>query len=165
MDFKNRTVTGSVLGSKFTLRCPKGRTDGVSKLMLTLIGARRAIRKGCRSFLVNVTHKEDPIPDLDPAVPAPVRDLLHEYADVVPKELHGLPPLRPGMSHTIPLEDPNARPPSRPLYRLSRLELAEAERQVRELLEKGDIEPSSSPYGAPILFVHKKDGSLRMVID
>jgi hypothetical protein len=51
------------------------------------------------------------------------------------------------------------------MYRLSRKEMEEVERQVAELLRKGLIQPSSSPYGAPILFVAKKDGTLRMCID
>jgi hypothetical protein len=70
-----------------------------------------------------------------------------------------------GFGITIPLIDPGARPPSRPLYRLSQSEREEALRQTKLLLDKGVIQPSTSPYGAPILFVHQKDGSLRMVID
>ena len=60
---------------------------------------------------------------------------------------------------------PGHKPPFRPIYRLSPVELAEVENQVTELLKNGLIEPSSSPYGAPVLFVTKKDGSLRMCID
>ena len=75
-----------------------------------------------------------------------------------------LPPPRP-IFHTIPLQDPNSQPPFRPTYRLSPLETREVDKQVTELLAKGYIEPSSSPFGAPILFVKKKDGTLRMVID
>ena len=56
-------------------------------------------------------------------------------------------------------------PHSRPTYRLSPLERQEAETQIRALLAAGLIEPSSSPYGAPILFTDKKDGGLRMCID
>ena len=51
------------------------------------------------------------------------------------------------------------------MYRLSKPEHAEVERQITDLLRRGYIEPSCSPYGAPILFVQKKDGTLRMVID
>ena len=67
-------------------------------------------------------------------------------------------------AHTIPLE-PGHKPPFKPIYRLSPVELAEVEKQVSELLKQGLIEPSSSPFGAPVLFVAKKDGSLRMCID
>ncbi len=51
------------------------------------------------------------------------------------------------------------------MYRLSPNEIKEVQRQVTELLARGYITPSTSPYGAPVLLVPKKDGSLRMVID
>jgi hypothetical protein len=90
--------------------------------------------------------------------------LLEEYKDVFPAELpKGLPPAR-DVKHTIPLEEGSV-PPFRGMYRVSPAELKEIETQVADLLEKGFIEPSSSPYGAPVLFVKKKDGTLRMVID
>ncbi len=81
-------------------------------------------------------------------------------------EPSGLPPGRPdrGIEHVIPLE-PDAPPPFKRLYRLSPSELIEAKRQVTELLQKQLIEPSVSPYGAPLLFVLKQGGELRMVID
>ena len=66
--------------------------------------------------------------------------------------------------HVIPLE-PDAQPPFIRMYRLSPSELAEVKRQVTELLQKQLIEPSVSPYGAPLLFVLGKGGELRMVID
>lgn len=93
--------------------------------------------------------------------PARLRTLLDEYADVFqpPK---GLPPDR-GVDHTIPTVP--HRPIFRNLYRMSKPEQDECRRQVADLLEKGFIRPSISPYGAPVLFVAKKDGSLRMVID
>lgn len=75
----------------------------------------------------------------------------------------GLPPDR-GISHLIP-EEPGSKPVYRPPHRLSPLEMAEVEKQVKELLLQGLIEPSNSPYGAPILFVGKKDGGLRMCCD
>ncbi len=75
----------------------------------------------------------------------------------------GLPPDR-GIGHTIELE-PGARAPFRPMYRFSPSELEAAKAAVKDLLAKGLIEPSSSPYGAPILFVTRKDGSLRMCLD
>ena len=56
-------------------------------------------------------------------------------------------------------------PSSRPFYTLSRPELDELQKQISILLERGFIEPSKSPYGAPVGFVKKKDGSLRLVCD
>ena len=93
-----------------------------------------------------------------------VQAVLKEFSGVFPSEMpSGLPPDR-DCFHAIPLVE-GAEPPFKPMYRLSPLELKEVERQVTELLNKGLIQPSSSPYGAPILFVKKKDGGLRMVID
>ena len=58
--------------------------------------------------------------------------------------------------------EPDAVPPFRPIHRLSPLE--EVRKQIKELLSKGLIEPSLSPYGATILFVKKRGGTLRMII-
>ncbi len=89
--------------------------------------------------------------------------LLDEFKDVFQDLPPGLPPER-NVAHTIPLQ-PGATPPAKRLYRLSPKELEEVKRQIADLLSKGFIEPSTSPFGAPILFVQKKDGSLRMVVD
>lgn len=90
--------------------------------------------------------------------------ILDRFKDVYPQDLpHQLPPHRK-ISHPIPLE-PGSRPTSKGMYRLSPKELLDMERQIKDLLERGFIVPSTSPYGAPIIFVKKKDGSLRMCID
>jgi hypothetical protein len=56
-------------------------------------------------------------------------------------------------------------PPTNAPYWMSHEELKELKVQLKELLAKGYIKPSKSPYGAPVLFVHKKDGTLRMCVD
>jgi hypothetical protein len=56
-------------------------------------------------------------------------------------------------------------PPAQAPYRMNNEELEELEVQLEELLMKGHIKPSKSPYGVPILFVHKKDETLRMCVD
>ena len=90
--------------------------------------------------------------------------LLRLYRDVFPDKLpDGLPPSR-DVDHRIELT-PGAVPPSRPTIRLSASELAELKKQLEELLRAGFISPSKSPFGAPILFVKKKDGSMRMCVD
>ncbi|KAJ9525336.1 hypothetical protein QJQ45_003286 [Haematococcus lacustris] len=93
---------------------------------------------------------------------AQLDSLLAEYSDVF-TPLTGLPPDR-SVGHTIPLE-PGNRPPATPMYRLSKPEHDELKQQIQDLLAKGMIEPSSSPYAAPVLFGHKKSGELRMCID
>lgn len=74
------------------------------------------------------------------------------------------PPTRPIHDHTIPLV-PGSQPVSKAHYRLSTSELDELQKQISELLEKGFIRPSTSSFGAPVLFVKKHDGSLRMCVD
>ena len=69
------------------------------------------------------------------------------------------------MKHRITLHDSNLPPPFRGIFRLSQLELQELRTQLQLLIHDGKIVPSTSPYGAPVLFVKKKDGGLRMCID
>ena len=65
----------------------------------------------------------------------------------------------------IPLKDPLKESPRKKLYPLDAAELAALKEQIEQFLASGGIVPSSSPYGAPILFAKKKDGGLRMCID
>ena len=75
----------------------------------------------------------------------------------------GLPPDRV-IGHMIPLQ-PDHKPPYRQPYRLSPLKIAEVKKQIAHHLAQDWIEESKSPYGASILFVQKKDGTLRMCVD
>ena len=105
-----------------------------------------------------------PALQLPDEVPADLAAVLRSYQDVFPSALPpGLPPARE-VDHAIELE-PGAPPPSRPTYRMSFQELEELERQLKEYTDNGWIRPSMSPYGAPILFVKKKDGTIRMCTD
>ena len=74
-----------------------------------------------------------------------------------------MPPTR-AVDHRIPLL-PDMPPPFKGIFRLSQMELNELKKQLDQLLAEGKISPSTSPYGASVLFVKKKDGSLRMCID
>ena len=74
-----------------------------------------------------------------------------------------LPPVR-SVHHAIQLKD-GAVPPPKRSYRLSPVEHAELDSQVTDLLKKGLIQPSCSAYGAAVLFVRKKDGSMRMCVN
>jgi hypothetical protein len=85
-----------------------------------------------------------------------------EYADVFPDELPGMPPDR-DIEFAIELQ-PGTTPISKRPYRMPPAELAELKKQLQELLDKGFIRPSTSPWGCPALFV-KKDESLRLCID
>ena len=101
-------------------------------------------------------------------VPDAFRDsfktLVTKFADVFPDDLpSGLPPDRNNF-HAIPTY-PDAVPPPKRQFRLGAKEKAELEAQCKDLWAKGYIQPSHSPYGAPILFVPKKDGTVRMCVD
>ena len=87
--------------------------------------------------------------------------IVTEYSDVF--EPPGMPAERDTV-HRIELE-PGSVPPYKRQYRVSAAELAEVRRQLDEYLEKGWIRPSCSPYGAPIIFIRKKTGELRMTVD
>ncbi len=87
-----------------------------------------------------------------------------EYSDILRNELPpGLPPLHK-VQHHIDLV-PGARPRSMPPHRMSAAELAELKKYIAEMLRLGHIRPSVSPHGSPVLFVKKKDGSLRLCVD
>ena len=97
--------------------------------------------------------------------PLAIWEVLETYSDVFPSELpKGVPPVRMGHEFKIDLGD-QTPPIHRPHYKLSPLELTEAKIQIQEMLEYEFIHPSDSPYGAPVLFVPKKDGSLRFCTD
>ncbi|GJV93576.1 hypothetical protein Tco_1541389 [Tanacetum coccineum] len=89
--------------------------------------------------------------------------VVRNFLEVFPNDLSELPPTREIEFHIelIPRAIPVAKFP----YRLTPFEMEELSGQLRELQEKGFIRPSSSPWGAPVLFVKKKDGSFRMCID
>jgi hypothetical protein len=89
--------------------------------------------------------------------------IVQEYPDVFPEELPGMPPDR-DIEFIIDLI-PGTAPIAKRPYRMAPAELAELKEQLRDLQQKGYIRPSSSPWGAPVLFVKKKDGSMRMCVD
>jgi len=89
-----------------------------------------------------------------------IRRVLEEFPDVMPEDL----PPRRRVDHAIEMM-PGVEPPAKAPYRMSHEELKELKVQLEELLAKGSIKPSKSPYGAPVFFVHKKDGTLRMCVD
>ncbi|MGI4156993.1 reverse transcriptase family protein, partial [Klebsiella pneumoniae] len=89
--------------------------------------------------------------------------IVREFPDVFPDDLPGLPPVRQ-IEFKIDLV-PGTGPISIQPYRLAPAELEELRKQIDDLKEKGFIKDSSSPWGAPTLFVPKKDGTMRMCID
>ncbi|GJR90813.1 hypothetical protein Tco_0214824, partial [Tanacetum coccineum] len=89
--------------------------------------------------------------------------IVQDFPDVSPEDLPGLPPTRQ-VEFQIDLV-PGAAPVARAPYRLAPSEMKELSEQLKELSDKGFIRPSSSPWGASVLFVKKKDESFWMCID
>jgi hypothetical protein len=87
---------------------------------------------------------------------------LREYRDVFLEEVLGLPPRR-DIDFSIELA-PGAVPWSRTPYRMSTPELVEIKFQLREMMDTSYIHPNVSPWGAPVLFVKKKDDTLRLCV-
>ncbi|GJT85052.1 putative reverse transcriptase domain-containing protein [Tanacetum coccineum] len=89
--------------------------------------------------------------------------VVREFPEVFPEVLPGLPPV-----HQVEFQIDlilRAAPVARAPYRLAPSEMQELSDQLQELADRGFIRPSTSPWGAPVLFVKKKDGSFRMCID
>jgi hypothetical protein len=152
---------------------PKG--DAASAVlvphMLSAVQVKRLLKKGtargCESpFMVIVREQRQPPLPIDQdkiAMRSKSLDALHkEHSNV-------FEPPRLGASQNSVREcielEPEARPPNRPAFRLSMPQRQEVEKRVAELFESGGIQPSRSEFGAPVLVVHKPDGTLRMCID
>ncbi|KAL4565786.1 hypothetical protein LXL04_029892 [Taraxacum kok-saghyz] len=134
-----------------------GDKSGDNLRILSCIKAQKYLQKKCPAFLAHIVDKSKEVKKIQD-IPE-VRD----FPDVFPEDLPGLPPKRqvefridliPGVSQI-------ARAP----YRLAPSEIQELSSQPQELLSRGFITPSFSPWGAPVLFVKKKYGSFRMCID
>ena len=119
--------------------------------------ARRFMRKGCETFLAVILDSKRGQVDVE-KIP-----VVRDFPDVFPEELPGIP-LEKEVDLAIEIV-PGTVPMSRAPYRMDPKELKELKSQLQELLDKGFIRPSVSPWGAPVLFVKKKDGTLRMCID
>nr|GFD18028.1 putative reverse transcriptase domain-containing protein [Tanacetum cinerariifolium] len=117
--------------------------------------------KGSPTFLAHITTKE--IEDKPKKKRLEDVPIVQNFPEVFPEDLPGLPPTRP-VEFQIDLV-PGAAPVTRAPYRLAPSEMKELAEQLKELSDKGFIRPSSSPWGAPVLFVKKRDGSFRMCIN
>ncbi|GJY00318.1 putative reverse transcriptase domain-containing protein [Tanacetum coccineum] len=125
--------------------------------LISCIKTERYISRGCQVFMIQVMEKKSDEKRLED-IP-----VVKEFSDVFPEDLPGLPPVRQ-VEFQIDLI-PGAAPVARTPYRLAPSEMQELSNQLQELADRGFIRPSTSPWGAPVLFVKKKDGSFRMFID
>ena len=135
----------------------RGLHKELSSSMISAMEAQRMLCKGSQGYLAYVVEagKEETLVDEIPFV--------REFPDVFPYDIAGLPPNRE-VEFTIDLI-PGTEPISIPPYRMALVELREIKARLEELLSKGFIRPSISPWGAPVLFVKKKYGSLQLCID
>ncbi|KAD3067306.1 hypothetical protein E3N88_35186 [Mikania micrantha] len=130
-----------------------GRKLGIISSMQT----QKCLRKGCPAFLAYVINSSSSQKRIE-NIP-----VVKDFPEVFPEDISGLPPMRQVEFHIDLI--PGAAPVAKAPYRLAPSEMQELSGQLQQLLDKGFIRPSFSPWGAPILFVKKKDGSFRMCID
>ncbi|GJS74602.1 putative reverse transcriptase domain-containing protein [Tanacetum coccineum] len=147
-----------------TLLIHSDRSTQGNETRLNIISCTKTqkyLLKGHHVFLAHVTTKETE----DKSEEKRLEDvpIVRDFPEVFPEDLPGLPPTRQ-VEFQIDLM-PGAAPVARAPYRLAPSEMKELSEQLQELSDKGFIRPSSSPWGAPVLFVKKKDGSFRMCID
>lgn len=162
MDWLSRQQAEVVCHNK-TIRIPqpqgkplivRGERKGRKFGLTTCMKAQKCLEKRCDAFLAILTKKKTETIRLED-IP-----VIRDHPEVFPTYLPGLPPERQVEFRIDGI--PGAAPISKSPYRLAPAELQELSNQLQELLEKGFIRPSFSPWGAPILFVKKKDGSIRM---
>ena len=134
-----------------------GNVAAAGVVVDSILAATTSLEPGTHSSLSEPSNEEE---ELRRAIPRE----YHDFLDVFSKsEADSLPPHRP-YDHAIELE-PGTTPFHGPIYRLSETELETLQTYLDENLAKGFIRSSTSPAGAPILFVKKKDGSLRLCVD
>ncbi|KAL0544915.1 hypothetical protein IC582_020045 [Cucumis melo] len=135
----------------------KGEGSRSLPQVISAIRASKLLSQGTWSILASVVDTREV------GVSLSSEPVVRDYPDVFPEELPGLPPHRE-VEFAIELE-PGTVSISRAPYRMAPAELKELKVQLQELLDKGFIRPSVSPWGAPVLLVKKKDGSMRLCID
>ncbi|CAN4103523.1 unnamed protein product [Withania somnifera] len=155
LDCYAKTVTLALPGSSPVVW--RGSISRAPSGFISCLRARRLIGKGCVAYLAHVR-------DLRVDTPTPESvSIVSEFLDVFSTDLPGLP-LERDIDFAIELER-GTKPISIPPYRMAPAKLREPKVRLRDLLDKGFIHSSVSRWGAPVLFVKKKDGSMRMCID
>nr|GEW24642.1 putative reverse transcriptase domain-containing protein [Tanacetum cinerariifolium] len=136
-------------------RVEKARnSNATARVYMMATEEDKVVRDVVTAHVVNTSFEKKILKDVP---------VVNEFLDVFPKDMSGIPPERQ-VEFQIYLIS-GATPIVKTPYRLASLEMKELMSQLQELLDKGFIRPSSSLWGAPILFVKKKDGSMRMCID
>jgi len=135
----------------------RGTLEYTPNKVISFLKAQRMVEKGCDMYLAYVRNVSIDTPTVESVL------VVRDYPDVFPTDLPGMPPdtdidfgidLFLGTQLIFILS-----------YRMDPSKLKELKEQLQDLLDKGFIWPSVSPWGAPVLFVKKKDGSMHMCID
>ncbi|WMV09840.1 hypothetical protein MTR67_003225 [Solanum verrucosum] len=125
--------------------------------IISFIRTRKLVGRGCLAYLALIRDIEAGSPSIESI------HVVLEFREVFHMDLPSMPPDRDIYLCTI--LEPGTRPICIPSYRMAPIELRDLKAQIQELLDKGFIRPSASPWGAPILVVKKKDSTMRMCID
>ncbi|XP_076891798.1 uncharacterized protein LOC143543334 [Bidens hawaiensis] len=134
-----------------------GSTPASKLNLMSCFQAQHCLRKKYVAFLAPVVEKDKEKKKIQD-IP-----IVRDFPNVFPDDVVGLPPIRQ-VEFRIDLV-PGANPVAKAPDRLAPSEMQELSSQLQELSNKGFIHPSSSPWGAPVLFVKKKYGSFRICIN
>ncbi|MCO5563944.1 hypothetical protein L7F22_017596 [Adiantum nelumboides] len=159
--FPERLITLSHKGKDIVIRTHK-KGDTIS--LVNHIAFEKSMKSSLSSYMIFVRDfksEKANEPMLDASLKSFLNEHAHCFSETIPVEL---PPSRGVDDHRIDLI-PGTSPPNRPPYRVSLAQQEEIMSQVNELLEKGMVQSSSSPFCSPVLLVQKKDGSYRMCVD
>nr|GFA97661.1 putative reverse transcriptase domain-containing protein [Tanacetum cinerariifolium] len=139
--------------------------DWLAKYQAVIVCAEKIVRIpwGNKTLIIHAHINTKEVEDKSEKKRLKDVPIVQNFPEVFPEDLAGLPPTRP-VKFQIDLV-PGAAPVARAPYRLAPSEMKELAEQLKELSNKGFIRPSSSPWGAPVLFVKKKDGSVYSKID
>ncbi|KAK8524368.1 hypothetical protein V6N12_029234 [Hibiscus sabdariffa] len=135
-----------------------GERRGFMTNVISALKAEKMIKKGSIAYLAYILDPRSTDSGMEK-----IR-VVKDIPDVFPEVLPGVPPKRDEVEFGIEVY-PGTAPVSMAPYRMAPKELKELKVQLQELLDRGFIRPSVSPWGAPVLFVKKKDGTLRLCID
>jgi hypothetical protein len=138
----------------------------VNMILVSVGQMKRLVTTNKRYVIMVVKEKDvgtsDAFQGCDPSHKHELTDIVSKYDDIF-QEPYGLPPKRE-IQHEIHLQQDSPLP-NVGMYRMSVVEMIAIKKQVQELLDQGDIRPSSSPCGSSIMMVPKKDGTWRMCVD
>jgi len=142
-------------------RVLQGKKKATSIRMVKTMQAKHSHGKWCKLFVVHISSDKDK--EVEDANVLSKYLVFQQFKDVFPEDISEFPPHKEVdfSSELVPRVAPTSKAP----YRMNILELVELKLQIKEMLDKGYIRPSVSPWGAPVLFVKKKDDTLRLYID